>query len=337
MKRSNVISLFIMFAAVSVFIIVMAFLGKSPKKSIAAPTATNQVVVLPTPVATDEPEATEAPTGEPVVTPTAAPTEEPTPDVVVRPVINASDFSDLSTKSVSWGITGNWSDDKDRESVKYDIDSAAQKAAEGTDYIYRAVDGPEKTIYLTFNLGYEDTAGSTAKILDILKSNNVKATFFVSKNYIEENESIVRRIIEEGHTVGSRGDINAKSGSNRGMVYLGTKEFADTMWSVEELYQAIAGDNTRTCFYRPESYSARDMALAEAMGYTVVFRTFDYRDWDDYYSTSKALQKLKDNTASGAIYQLSSSKYNVAVLENYILWAKDQGYGFAAIDAAVKQ
>ena len=337
MKRSNVIALFIMFAAVSVFIVVMAFLGGNPKKSIAAPTATGRVVVLPTPVSTDEqgPVVTAAPTELPTGAVTEQPTEEPTATAIVRPVINPSDFSDFSTKVVSWGITGNWADPNDRESVKFDIDSAALSAAEDSDYIYLGTNGPEKTIYLTFNIAYEDSSNSTTKILDILNASGVKATFFLSKNYFESYGDIVRAIIESGHTVGSRGDINAKSGSKRGMVNLGTGEFADTMWEIEKLYQAIAGENTRMQFYRPEEFSARDMALAGALGYTVIFRSFDYRDWDDYYSRDKALQKLKDNTTSGAIFALSSSKYNVEILDDYIVWAKDQGYRFAAIDEAV--
>ena len=332
MRRNNVISLFIMFAAVSVFIVVMAFLGRNPKQTIASPTATKPVVILPT-ATPEEPDVTEAPTEVPgTEVPTEEPTEEPTATPVVRPVLNPSDFSNYSTKAASWGISGSIETNEAGEEVMvYTIESAAEKAADGASYIYRMADDAGKTIYLTFNLGYEDAGKSTLKILEKLKNTNVKATFFLAKNYFTENEDIVRAIIEQGHTVGSRGDIFAQGDDGKGMAYLSTSDFSDTMWSIEKLYQNIAGENTRMVFYRPDKFSARDMALAEAMGYTVVFRSFDYYDWDDKVDVNKALKTLKTNTAPGAIYQLSSSKVNAEILEDYILWAKDNGFSFGLL------
>lgn len=331
MRRSHVFALFTVFAAISVFIVVMAFVGKNPKQTIASPTATNPVAVLPT--ATLPPETTGAPTALPTEAPTAEPTEEPGPTPVARPVINPSDFSNYSTKVTSWGISGTYETDGDMESMKYTIDTSALAQAEGADYIYRVADGPEKTVYLTFILGYEESSKPTLKILDKLGEAGVKATFFISKNYFEDNEDIVRAIYEQGHTIGTRGDLFIKGDGGNGMAYIGTAEFSDVMWSIEQLYQEIAGENSRMVLYRPSQFSKRDLALSEALGYTAVFYSFDYYDWDDSVDTNKALQKLKNNTASGAIYQLSSSKVNAAIIDDYIVWAKDQGYGFAALDS----
>ncbi|GAB6167570.1 polysaccharide deacetylase family protein [Clostridium carnis] len=58
----------------------------------------------------------------------------------------------------------------------------------------------KKEIYLTFDDGpsYE----ITGKVLDILKENEVKATFFLIGNQIKDKEEIVKRINEEGHSIG---------------------------------------------------------------------------------------------------------------------------------------
>ncbi|MFL0198499.1 polysaccharide deacetylase family protein [Clostridium sp. WILCCON 0269] len=57
----------------------------------------------------------------------------------------------------------------------------------------------EKVIYLTFDDG---PSVITDEVLDILKTNNVKATFFLIGNQIEENKSTVKRIYDEGHSIG---------------------------------------------------------------------------------------------------------------------------------------
>lgn len=59
----------------------------------------------------------------------------------------------------------------------------------------------KKYIYLTFDEGYE--AGHTSKILEILKENQVKATFFITAHYLNTNEELVKQMIDEGHIVGN--------------------------------------------------------------------------------------------------------------------------------------
>lgn len=66
---------------------------------------------------------------------------------------------------------------------------------------YYLGDTSKKTIYLTFDAGYEN--GYTPAILDALKKHNAKATFFVVGNYIETSPDLVKRMVEEGHTVGN--------------------------------------------------------------------------------------------------------------------------------------
>ena len=70
----------------------------------------------------------------------------------------------------------------------------------------------KKYIYLTFDEGYE--AGYTAKILDILKENDVKATFFITAHYLNTQEDLVKRMIDEGHIVGNHTPISLMSGND---------------------------------------------------------------------------------------------------------------------------
>ena len=60
-------------------------------------------------------------------------------------------------------------------------------------------DSGEKVIYLTFDDGPSDRV--TPRILDVLKEENVKATFFIIGKNAELREHIIRRELDEGHTV----------------------------------------------------------------------------------------------------------------------------------------
>ena len=56
-------------------------------------------------------------------------------------------------------------------------------------------------VYLTFDMGYE--GGYTEKILDVLKENNVKATFFITGHYLNTATDLVKRMIDDGHIIGN--------------------------------------------------------------------------------------------------------------------------------------
>jgi len=58
-----------------------------------------------------------------------------------------------------------------------------------------------KTIYLTFDDGPDPE--NTARVLDILKENNIKATFFVLGTQVQNHPTMLKRIYEEGHAIGN--------------------------------------------------------------------------------------------------------------------------------------
>lgn len=58
----------------------------------------------------------------------------------------------------------------------------------------------EKIAYLTFDDGPEGVI--TPKILDILKENGIKATFYVTGQSCEAHPEVLKRIFEEGHAIG---------------------------------------------------------------------------------------------------------------------------------------
>ena len=62
-----------------------------------------------------------------------------------------------------------------------------------------------KVVTLTFNEGWDDKDNRTVEILNILKEEGVKATFFLTKYMnVEANHDVIRRMHAEGHQLGTR-------------------------------------------------------------------------------------------------------------------------------------
>ena len=95
-------------------------------------------------------------------------------------------------------ITIRWGIKRASNNMQPDVGSANQQLLEKNEGICLGND-VEKVIYLTFDEGYE--AGYTSKILDVLKQNDVKATFFITSHYLNTASDLVQKMIEEGHTV----------------------------------------------------------------------------------------------------------------------------------------
>ena len=98
----------------------------------------------------------------------------------------------ISTKKIEWGIKRNENHEQP------DLGKENRKILEENNGIALG-NNEEKVIYLTFDEGYE--AGYTSKILEILKENDVTATFFITAHYLNTNEELVKQMIEENHIV----------------------------------------------------------------------------------------------------------------------------------------
>ena len=98
----------------------------------------------------------------------------------------------LSTKKIGWGIKRN--DNHEQP----DLGKSNKELIEKNNGIAMG-NNSDKYIYLTFDEGYE--AGYTQQILETLKNNNVKATFFITAHYLNTQPELVKQMIDEGHIV----------------------------------------------------------------------------------------------------------------------------------------
>ena len=190
-------------------------------------------------------------------------------------------------------------------------------------------DTSENVIYLTFDAGYEN--GCTAKILDTLKKHNVSAAFFLVGNYIEQNADLVRRMVDEGHTVGNHTmhhyDMSRISDKDAF-----TKELAD----LEALFKETTGQDLPK-FYRPPQgvYSETNLQMAKELGYKTVFWGLAYVDWQNDAQPTKeqAFSKLIPRIHPGAVVLLhSTSQTNADILDELLTKWEELGYTFGSVE-----
>ena len=195
-------------------------------------------------------------------------------------------------------------------------------------------DTSRKVLYLTFDAGYEN--GQTEKILDTLKKHDVQAAFFLVGNYIERNPELVRRMVEEGHTVANH------TMHHPDMSKISSKEdFSKELNQLEELYQQTVGQEMPK-YYRPPQgvYSEENLKMAKELGYKTLFWSLAYADWDNNNQPTRqqALLKLLPRTHNGAVILLhSTSRTNGEILDELLSRWKEMGYEFCGIDEIVKE
>ena len=187
-------------------------------------------------------------------------------------------------------------------------------------------DTTRQVIYLTFDEGYEN--GYTPTILDVLKTNNVKAMFFVTLPYMKQNPDLIKRMYDEGHLVCNHSNHHKSMPSLAG----NESSFNNELLDVSNEYTSITGA-TMPPFFRPPMghYSQRSLALTKALGYQTVFWSFAYCDWkpDSQPDPGKAKQLMVDSLHNGAVYLLHAvSKTNTNVLGDFIKDAQGMGYAF---------
>ena len=196
----------------------------------------------------------------------------------------------------------------------------------GSKAVIYDVDTTEKVLYLTFDCGFEN--GQTAKILDVLREKQVPAAFFCTLYHIRQQPQLIARMIEEGHIVGNHSDTHPDFSS------INRAKMAQELEAVENELRTKFGYSS-TYFRFPEgAYSENALDLVESLGFTPVFWSSAYADWDtanpkggDY-----AYRTVTARLHPGAVILLHAvSPDNAAAMADIIDTAREMGYTFRAL------
>lgn len=184
-------------------------------------------------------------------------------------------------------------------------------------------DTTQNTIYLTFDEGYEN--GYTGKILDVLRDNKVKAIFFITGPYLKKEDSLVKRMVDEGHTVGNH-SVNHKS-----LPLLSSNEIEKELTGLDQAFYDCFGKNMVFLRAPKGEYSEFSLDISTRLGYINVFWSFAYDDWsvNNQRGWRYAYDMITKHFHPGAILLLHAvSADNAGALDAVIQEARNQGYEF---------
>ena len=193
---------------------------------------------------------------------------------------------------------------------------------------YTSPGNAENKIAITFDDGPHLF---TESILGVLREYKAKASFFLIGKSIEENPEIVRRIVDEGHTVGNHSYSHHKL-----FPLFSKKNIAHEIEKTNELIKNSTGKNIN--YFRPP-YGVTNPAIAAAVKATQMkaigwnLRSFDTMST----SPEKIIKKVIAQLKPGSVVLLHDNREKTPqILEAILLYAKEKNYECVTIDEIFK-
>ena len=187
----------------------------------------------------------------------------------------------------------------------------------------------KKEIYLTFDDGPSDKV--TPKILDVLKEENVKATFFIVGRNAETRKSLLKREADEGHTVA----VHSYSHEYK-KIYASPESLLKDIEKCNNVINEITGRKSTVYRFPGGSFGLSEKLVSAVTNYGMRYVDWNAstRDAEIYKPTPEQLYTAAvttpaDNNRVVLLAHDSTTKTATAkALKNIIGYYREKGYVF---------
>jgi peptidoglycan/xylan/chitin deacetylase (PgdA/CDA1 family) len=186
-----------------------------------------------------------------------------------------------------------------------------------------ASEGDTHYVYLTF----DSTPGAnTNAIMDILDTYQVKATFFVAGDVSDEYYDTVRRIVNDGHSLGMHSFSNQYS-----TIYASTEAFADDLQQISDYLFEMTG--VRSDLYRFPGGSGNEISNVDMAEFVHILNLNDisFFDWN-VSSGDAASDYSSEDVVNNVLEGISQYKTSVVLLHD----APDKSETVAALSTLIE-
>lgn len=198
--------------------------------------------------------------------------------------------------------------------------------------VFSWVNNDKKMIALTFDDGPHPSY--TEEILDVLRENGVRATFFVIGENAEKRTELIKEIADGGHEIGNHtfDHVTLRNKTE--------DEIEEEILGAEKSVLDAAGLRTRVLRPPEGKYSENVVKAAEKLGYSVVLWSVDTRDWA-HRSAESITRAVLDNVTSGDIILchdfISGESHTAEALSKLIPELKRRGFAFVTVSELISQ
>ncbi|TAA66479.1 LysM peptidoglycan-binding domain-containing protein [Planococcus salinarum] len=203
---------------------------------------------------------------------------------------------------------------------------SGQSDAASSTYITKG-NTSSKVVALTFDDGSDGT--NINKILSILSTHNVKATFFLTGSGAEDHPQDIKNIAAKGHQLGNH------SYSHPDFRTLTAAQMKSQLDRTETIIKNLTGKTTKPIFRAPFGSVNADVLSgvgAAGYGYTIQWN-IDTIDWRGYSATT-ITNKVVNNIVPGSIVLMhtgAGAPGTPIALPNIITQLKAKGYSFVTV------
>ena len=222
--------------------------------------------------------------------------------------------------------------------ITYQVKDQANNKVEKkrTVIVVKKQDPNIKTIYLTFDDG---PSSVTPKILDVLKKENVKATFFMIGKDDSYND-IIKRVKKEGHTVAIHSNTHDYE-----QIYTSVDNYFNDLYALRDKLKKITGEEATIIRFpggSSNTVSRFNSGIMTTITKEVTRRGFRYFDWNiDSGDTGRIgsdaiVENVTSQLGSYHTYVVLMHDYwqnqqTADALERIIHYGKEHGYHFDRI------
>ena len=185
----------------------------------------------------------------------------------------------------------------------------------------------ENKIYLTFDDG--PIPSVTEWVLDVLKSENIKATFFCIGDNIKKYPEIYKRILTEGHQIGNHTFNHLNGWKTKTNYYIENFKLCET--------EHLKLNPKHSFLFRPPYGKIKPSQSKEIrqLGYKMIMWDVLSYDFNQNISEEECLKNVISNTAQGSIIvfhdSLKAEKNLKYALPKAIQILKNKGFTFDVI------
>ncbi len=190
-----------------------------------------------------------------------------------------------------------------------------------------SVDRNDNKIAISFDCAYGDEFTDT--ILDVLNEYNVKCTFFTVKFWVDKYPDKVKKIIENGHEIGTH------STTHPNMSKLSTNKIEEELKLSCDAITNLTGQKVE--LFRPPfgDYNNNVISVAERLGLYTIQWDVDSIDWKDL-SAKDITNRILNKTKSGSIILCHNNGLHTAEALPYVLSnLQNKGFEFVKISSLI--